>query len=140
MHSDFITLASRQALLRKALAIAAEARARSARLPPSDARILAAFGTFAAIEHEKQGLLADGSEGDRWLGSRIARHIGDQEDCLERMCAAEATTIEAQRARAISYALLDAGELAYRAGVGRATEDVLLVAVVRDLIQGSGSR
>ena len=139
MYAEFITLAGRRALLQKALAVVAAGAACGAQLPQSDARLLAACGAFNELERQKQRLLKGGCEEDRTLEVRITQCIGFQEDHLGEMCAARAVTMAGNRARALSYALWDAGELSYRARVGGATEDMILDAMVRDLTEGNPS-
>ena len=139
MYADFITLAGRRALLQKALAVVAAGAACGARLPQSDATLLAACAEFNQLERQKHRLLRGGSEEDRSLELRITQCIGAQEDYLEHMCAARAVTTAGHRARALSYALWDAGELGYRASVGGATEDMILNAMIRDLTDGKAS-
>ena len=100
------------------------------------ARLFTACARFNVLERRKMQLLKldvdDGPETEL----RLARLAMSQAKHLHEICDARATTIRGHRARALSFTLWDAGDLEYRALNGRATEDLLLHALVRDLIKG----
>ena len=137
MYSNFVTLGGRRALLREAATLVSAARLAGSSRARGDAQLFAACHAFNVVEQEKQRLLAAGGEEDEVL-ARYAAFCGRQETHLERMCDLVATTLPEHRARALSYALWDAGELAYRARVGGTPEDLILNAMVRDLTDGRG--
>ncbi len=142
MPPDHLTTASRRRLLASAGLLTSglgriphdAATARRLQQDP-DGTVIAACAVFNVLERrrldliEGPGRIADDDARDQALGPLA----GEQQAYLDRLCRQRATTLAGHRARAISFALWDGGELADRARANGLLEDRLLAALVRDL-------
>lgn len=93
---------------------------------------------FNALEREKIRHLKTKDGYDPWIVLRVGRLCMAQAELMPEMCDSRATTAQGHRARALSFALWDEGNLAWRAANGEAIEDLFLHALVRDLTRGLG--
>ena len=142
MPSNLLTTASRRRMLAAAglltagLGRAAGGASDALVEPPHpDLAVIAACAAFNAIERRKLDLTeGSGRIIDDAVRAQILEPlIGEQQGYLDLLCTEHATTLAGHQARAISFALWDGGELAYRADVQGFLEDRLLAALVRDL-------
>ena len=140
MHPGFLNLHARRILHARALATGAEANRSRTSDARSEARLLETCDAFNQLEQRKIRLLQAGDDERPGFDLALARLGMEQADQLSGMCNQRAVTIHGHRARAISFALWDGGDLAYRARASAALEDMILHSIVRDLSSGRGRR
>ena len=101
-----------------------------------DAALIAAAAEFCALEERRVGLIEgpgridDDGDRDRALQPIAAA----QEMYLRVLCDARATTPDGHRARASAIVLGDGAEVFYRAQVCGLPEDLLIAALLRDVV------
>lgn len=134
MHSGFMSLRRRDILHARSVAAGMDAERPGARHP--DASLLDACSAFNALERRKIRMLKANEGEDLGFELALGRLCIEQEGCLERMCETRATTMRGHRARALAFALWDGGDLTYRVKVAATTEDMMLLALIRDLTRG----
>lgn len=134
MHTGFMCLRARRTLHTRAIATCA-GMARSDRRG-DDAPLLEACRAFSRLEQRKIRMLKANNDDDIGAEIALAGLCVEQDRHIRRMCDARAVTERGHRVRALAFASWDAGDLAYRADACGATEDLILLAMIRDLTRG----